>query len=174
MATSGVVQVIGGAAPAQEFTFYYKTGAVTFVDVSGSRSPASGADQRRIGDVFESIEIVTEVTAPDLVRTGLLSGVGAFMLGPVGLLAGAIALTNGKSKKVTFRAKLRCDGEIVAQTDGETFSQMLAQHCTQKSTPHSYVAPQTACTMAAPGKTFAKPAGSIRAMMCSTHKTITK
>lgn len=73
---------------------------------------------------LESVEIATEEAVKKVAGAVGWGLAGAALLGPVGLLAGA--LLGGKGKEVTFVAQFKDGKKILASTDSDTYKKILA------------------------------------------------
>lgn len=73
---------------------------------------------------LESVDIATEENVKKIGGTVGWGVAGAALLGPVGLLAGA--LLGGKKKEVTFVAKFKDGRKLFASTDSKTFTKLQA------------------------------------------------
>lgn len=71
-----------------------------------------------------SLEIADEETTRSFLGTAGMAALGTVLLGPVGLLAGALA--GGKKKSVTFIAEFNDGRQLLATTDSGTFTAIRA------------------------------------------------
>ena len=71
-----------------------------------------------------SLEIATEENVKNVGGTVGWGAAGLVMLGPVGLLAGA--LLGGRKKQVTFVARFKDGRRLLATTDSGTYKDLLA------------------------------------------------
>lgn len=73
---------------------------------------------------LETVEVASEENVKKIAGTVGWGAAGALLLGPVGLLAGA--LLGGKRKEVTFVAKFKDGRKLLATTDSKAFIQLQA------------------------------------------------
>lgn len=73
---------------------------------------------------LETVEIATEENIKKIGGTIGWGIAGALVLGPVGLLAGA--LLGGKKKEITFIAKFKDGRKLLATADSKTFTKLQA------------------------------------------------
>mgnify|MGYP001608718031 CR=1 FL=1 len=74
---------------------------------------------------LEVVEVASEESVKKIAGTVGWGIAGALLLGPVGLLAGALA--GGRKKEVTFVAKFRDGRRLLATTDSKTYTELLAE-----------------------------------------------
>lgn len=99
------VTILGGDWPEATWNVR-KSGLASF---SGGTIPA---------DEFQSVTVVTEENRHRLGRTVGTAAVGALLIGPVGLLGGALF---GKKQTITFLATLKQDRQVLCQTDAKGY-----------------------------------------------------
>jgi hypothetical protein len=80
-------------------------------------------DEWFVGEL-ESVQLVNEQNADDVVGALGLAVAGAALLGPVGLLAGL--LRGGQKKQVVFVAKFKDGRKLLASMDSKSFLKVQA------------------------------------------------
>lgn len=87
--------------------------------------PAGGfkVDKVPAADITK-LEPMTDEAVKRLGSTVAWAAAGGFLLGPVGLLAGALA--GGNARRVTFSATFRDGRRLLASADGKTFQAIQA------------------------------------------------
>ena len=73
---------------------------------------------------LETIEMASEESVKKLGGAIGWGAVGGLLLGPVGLLAGLLG--GGRKKEVTFVAKFKDGRKLLATTDSQTYTKLMA------------------------------------------------
>lgn len=104
--------------------FKEKSQATVFRGRIDLKVPGRWRREKIQGAEVEHLEVATEESVKKLGGTAAWGAAGALLLGPAGLIAGAIL--GGRGKKVTFTMRFRDGRKLLGQTDARCFEMLQA------------------------------------------------